>query len=177
MTFWSRLVASVNYGTLPFQEQIDFFLDKLALDTQTWADIRKGMHARAFVVAGARGDVLADFHKAVRAAIEDGETLADFRKRFDAIIKRYGWDYNGSRNWRSKVIYDTNLRTSYAAGRYKQMQDVKSERPYWEFHHTPVRYPRELHIEHPPDGWNGLTLNADDPWWDVHYPPDGWGCQ
>ncbi len=25
--------------------------------------------------------------------------------------------------------------------------------------------------------WNGLTLPADDPWWNTHYPPNGWGCQ
>jgi hypothetical protein len=24
--------------------------------------------------------------------------------------------------------------------------------------------------------WDGLTLRADDPWWDAHYPPNGWRC-
>ena len=25
--------------------------------------------------------------------------------------------------------------------------------------------------------WDGLTLRHDDPWWQVHYPPNGWGCK
>ncbi|MDI3260084.1 MAG: phage minor head protein [Sinobacteraceae bacterium] len=165
-------MAAVSYGSLPFSAQIEFFRSKLNLDTDTWADIRNEAHARAFVVAGARGDVLADFRQAVDKAISQGTTLAEFRKDFDRIVATYGWSYNGSRNWRSAVIYHTNLRTAYAAGRYRQLQEVKDSRPYWEFHHTPVRYPRLQHV-----AWDGIVLHADDPWWKTHYPPLGWGCQ
>ena len=37
-----------------------------------------------------------------------------FREDFDAIVARLGWDYNGGRDWRTRVIYETNLNTSYA---------------------------------------------------------------
>ena len=43
----------VRYGSLPFQEQIDFFRQKLNLPTEHWNDIWRDAHDRAFVVAGA----------------------------------------------------------------------------------------------------------------------------
>lgn len=167
-------MASVEYGRLPFREQIEFFRRKLKLPTSGWTDIYTHEHDWAFVVAGANRDaLLEDFHKAVSRAIEDGATLADFRKDFDAIVKRHGWDYNGGRNWRSRIIYETNLRTSYAAGRWEQLQRLKSVRPYWQYVHSDaVQHPRPLH-----QSWDGLVLHADDPWWHTYFPPNGWGCQ
>ena len=167
-------MASVEYGRLPFREQIEFFRRKLKLPSSGWTDIYTHEHDWAFVVAGANRDaLLEDFHKAVSRAIEDGATLADFRKDFDSIVKRHGWDYNGGRNWRSRIIYETNLRTSYAAGRWQQLQRLKSVRPYWQYVHSDaVQHPRPLH-----QSWDGLVLHADDPWWHTHFPPNGWGCQ
>jgi hypothetical protein len=167
-------VPDVSYGSLPFSEQVEFFRRKLNLPTNAWTDIWQSEHDHAFVVAGAnRDDLVADFRAAVDRAIADGATLEQFRKDFDRIVEKYGWSYNGSRNWRSRMIYETNLRTSYAAGRYAQLQELKRVRPYWEYVHSDaVEHPRPLHL-----AWNGLVLDADDPWWEVHFPPGGWGCQ
>ena len=134
----------------------------------------QSQHDVAFVVAGAtRDDLLNDLRTAVDGAIAEGETLAAFRTRFDAIVAQHNWSYRGGRDWRSRVIYQTNLRTSYAAGRYQQMQAVKATRPYWRYRHSDASVqPREHHL-----AWDGLVLHADDPWWQTHYPPNGWGCQ
>lgn len=163
-----------RYGSVQFQEKIDFFRNKLRLPTASWTDIWQEQHAKAFVVAGAmQDDLLTDFQEALTKAIDGESTLEDFRKDFNAIVTKHGWSYNGGRNWRSKVIYDTNLRTAYAAGRYKQMQQLKRSRPYWQYMHSPAsENPRLNHLS-----WSGMVLNADDPWWDIHYPPNGWGCQ
>ena len=128
----------------------------------------------AFVVAGANRDgLLSDLHGAVQSAIDDGTTIATFRSRFDDIVNRHGWGYNGGRNWRTRVIYDTNLRTSYAAGRFDQLQAGKARRPFWRYRHSHASSdPREQHL-----AWDGLILDADDSWWETHYPPNGWGCK
>lgn len=166
-------MAAVNYGNLPFREQIRFFRRKLNLPTRAWTDIYGAEHDHAFVVAGAnRDDLVADFRAAIDKAIAEGTTLEEFRKDFDQIVAKYGWSYNGGRNWRSRVIYDTNLRSSYSAGRYQQMQALKQTRPYVEFHHTPVAHPRAQHV-----AWDGMILAADDPWVKAHWTPLGWGCQ
>lgn len=167
-------MADVAYGSLPFAEQIAFFRRKINLPTNAWTDIWQSEHDHAFVVAGANRDaIVADFRAAIDRAIAEGATLEQFRKDFDRIVATHGWSYNGGRNWRSRVIYETNLRTSYAAGRYAQLQAIKHRRPYWQYEHSDaVEHPRPEHL-----AWNGLILAADDPWWETHFPPGGWGCQ
>lgn len=145
-----------------------------SLPTRTWTDIYETQHDVAFVVAGAaKAGLLNDLRRAVDAAITQGETLRQFRAQFDNAVANHQWDYNGGRDWRTRVIYDTNLNTSYAAGRYQQMQAVKADRPWWRYRHSEaVTEPREAHL-----AWDGLVLHADDSWWTTHYPPNGWGCQ
>ena len=110
---------SLAHTQLPFAEQINYFRRKLDLPTESYADIYGAEHDHAFVVAGAnRLDMVADFRKAVDKAIADGTTLEEFRRDFDDIVAKYGWQYHGGRDWRSKIIYDTNLHASYQAGRY-----------------------------------------------------------
>lgn len=162
-------MADAAYGSLPFAEQIAFFRRKVNLPTTAWTDVYTQEHDWAFVVAGAnRDDIVSDFRAAVEKAIADGTTLDEFRKDFDAIVARHGWDYNGGRDWRSRVIYETNMSTSYAAGRWEQLQDA----PYWEYEHQDwVETPRPHH-----QVLDGLVLAKDDPFWLTHFPPNGWGC-
>ena len=162
------------WSTLKPKEAISFFRDKLALPTRAWNDLLGEAHERAFVVAGAtEAALLADFQSAILEALEEGTTLQEFRKRFDTIVQKHGWDYKGGRDWRSEVIYDTNLRSAYAAGRYKEFTDpeVLAMRPYWMYRHGGSIQPRLEHLS-----WDGLVLPADDPFWATHTPPNGFGC-
>lgn len=173
--------AAGNYIANPFAEQLAFFQAKLNLPTSRWDDIMLSAHDRAFVVAGAsNADLLNDLRAAVAKSIEGGHGLEAFRKEFDAIVLKHGWSgWTGEgtaagQAWRTKVIYQTNMATSYAAGRWKQLNhpDLLSVRPYWRYVHADgVLHPRPLHVS-----WNGLTLRHDDPFWLTHFPPNGWGC-
>gem|GEM_PF-434506 len=166
----------------PFAEQVDYFRGKLNLPTERWDDIAGAAHDRAFVVAGAQGaDLLADLRGAVGTAIQDGKSIDWFRKEFDRIVAARGWTGwtgEGSKAgvaWRTRVIYQTNMATSYAAGRWAQLNDpeLASLRPYWRYVHSDlVSHPRPQH-----KAWNGLVLHKDDPFWRSHYPPNGWGCR
>lgn len=169
---------------LPFAEQIDFFRKKLNLPTERWDDIRQQAHNTAFVVAGAtKADLLDDLREAVDKAIATGTTLETFRKDFRRIVADRGWTgWTGEGTaageaWRTRVIYETNLRTSYAAGRHAQLTDPEllQNRPYWRYvHNDTVLSPRPLHR-----AWGDarLTLRHDHPFWRTHYPPNGWGCR
>lgn len=168
---------AVSSARLPFAEQIDFFKAKLGklVPTERWTDMMHEQHDVAFMVAGAaKADLLADLAAAVDVAIAKGTGIEAFRKEFDSIVGRHGWDYRGERNWRTRVIFQTNLTSSYAAGRLKQLRDpdLLSVKPFWAYRHSDaVARPRPLHLS-----WNGVVLPADDSWWYAHYPPNAFGC-
>lgn len=166
------MASPVVYGSLSFEEQIRFFQSKNP--SVDYEAIRRYAHDRAFISAGAhRIDLVRDLFLVIARAIREGMTLEEFRPDYEAVLDHYGWEPDGGRAWRARVIYSTNLRTSYAAGRYAQLQEVKGRRPYWGYHHSDaVVHPREMHLL-----WDDLVIHADDPWWQTHYPPNGWGCQ
>jgi len=154
-------------------QAIEVFRRKLRVPTERWTDLWQEMHSAAFMVAGAQSDaLLKDFQDAVLAAIADGRTLAQFRADFDRIVAEHGWSYRGSRGWRSRVIFETNLRTSYAAGRWEQIQEVKATRPYLRYVAVMDERTRPEHA-----AWHDTVLPVDDPWWQTHFPPNGWNCR
>ncbi|MGB1239945.1 MAG: PBECR2 nuclease fold domain-containing protein, partial [Pseudomonadales bacterium] len=168
-------VMPVRYGSRPFAQAQDYLRNKIPLPTNGWEDVYARQHDHAFSVSGAnKTAIVEDFLSAVRAAVEDGETLADFRKRFDTIVEQHGWDYHGSRGWRSKLIYETNVRQAYNAGREAQMAEPGFQAlfPYAEYRHSGAEHYRPEH-----KSWNSLVLLINDPWWDTHSPSNGYGCK
>lgn len=171
---------TVEYGSLPFAEALAFFRAKLNLPTEKWDDLMGAAHDRAFVVAGAmQADLLADLKAAVDKAIDEGTTIENFRKDFRQIVAQRGWTgwtgqgTKAGEAWRTRVIYDTNLFTSYSAGRLKQMKAAAKVRPYWRYRHSPASTdPRKEHL-----AWDGVILKHDDPWFVAHTPPNGFGCK
>lgn len=161
----------------PFDEQIDYFNQKQPRPTKSSKDISGPDNDRAFVIAGAKDrDMLNDFQTAIGKALKDGPSLEAFRKDFDAIVAKYGWSYKGKRGWRTRVIFETNVRTSYMAGRLKQMRDpsVVKARPYWMYRHGMTRKPKVPRPQH--QAWDRKVLPADDPWFETHFPPNDWFC-
>ena len=121
-----------EYGGVQFQQAIDWFKGKLNMPTAAWDDIWGAMHTRAFVVAGAqKADLLTDLRRAMTSAIEDGTPLNTFKSQFKDIVAKHGWEHTGNADWRARIIYDTNLRQSYNAGRWQQLQSFD----YWEYRH------------------------------------------
>ncbi|HCG8184419.1 F protein [Vibrio parahaemolyticus] len=167
------MVGIVNYGSLPFEEQIAYFRNKVNVPTERWADMWKQAHDRSFIVAGAmKDDLLADFRLAVDKAISEGKSLNWFKSEFKHIVAKHGWEHNGHANWRSQVIYETNLRQSYTAGREQQIEQIKHRRPYGIYKHSGSEHPRHDHLS-----WNNMVLPLDDPWWKTHTPINGFGCK
>ncbi|EGR1044255.1 phage minor head protein [Vibrio cholerae] len=163
---------SVAYGSLPFKQQIAYLRQKHNVPTERWADLWKHAHDRGFMVAGAmKTDLLADFRSAVDKAISEGKSLNWFKQAFNDIADKHGWQYNGHPSWRAQVIYETNLRQSYTAGREQQMQATKATRPYAIYKHSGSEHPRHEHLS-----WHNLVLPIDDPWWKTHTPTNGYGC-
>ncbi len=173
-------LASFGFGT-PWEEQLAFFRRKLNLPTERWDDIKRAAHDRAFIVAGAaKADLLQDLRDAVDRSIATAD-LASFRRDFKQIVAKNGWTgWTGEGSakgeaWRTRVIFQTNQASSYAAGRWQQMNSPEeaSERPFWRYEHADgVLHPRPHHL-----AWHGTTLPREHPFWKTHFAPNGWGCR
>ncbi len=172
---------SVASGALKknFKEQVAFFRNKLRklVPTSRWDDLKRAAHDRAFMVAGAmKTDLLADLGDSLDRAISEGESLEAFRKDFFEAIEKHNWHgWTGEtskrgRAWRTRIIYQTNTSTAYAAGRYAQLQEGGFA--LWVYRHNDsVRHPRPQH-----QAWDGIARPPSHPFWVTHYPPNGWLC-
>lgn len=155
--------------------------------TFNWHDVWQEEHAGQFMVSGvAQADILQLFQEALRASVSQGVSAADFARQVKPLLAAKGWwgdieitdpqtgeirvtRFNDAR---LQLIYDTNLRQSYAAGRWAAIQRNKARQPlimYRTMHDDRVR---KQHA-----AWDGLVLPADHPFWRAHYPPNGWRCR
>jgi SPP1 gp7 family putative phage head morphogenesis protein len=179
--------SALPIGVTP-ERAVEFFRAKGYRFSFAWQDLLRDEHAKAFTVAKVmRADILEDLRAAVDKAIATGTTLAEFRRELTPLLQRKGWwgrqllvdPQDGEEKRvqlgsprRLETIYDTNLRTSYAAGRWGQIQDTKHARPYLRYVAVLDSRTRPLHRL-----WNGTVLPVDHPFWRTHFPPNGWRCR
>lgn len=156
-----------------FQEAISFLKGKLPEASMAWDDLAGPVHAKVFTVAGSTSASLSsEIQASLVKALEQGTTISAFRKDFDQIVAKHGWSYNGSRGWRTSLIFDTNLRSASMAGRWAQIQANKANRPFLQYRTAGDSRVRPQHRL-----WNGIIRAVDDPFWSTHYPPNGWNCR
>ena len=181
-------MAAPEILDVPPEEAIEHFRAKGFHVGFDWRDTAAAQHLRSFTVAKAMEvDLLRDIRRAVDRAIAEGATFETFREELEPTLRRRGWwDRREMRDpltgevrevqlgspRRLRTIFDTNLRTAYARGRYQRIERVAKARPY-------LRYIAVLDARTRPDhrAWHGTVLPWDHPWWHTHYPPNGWRCR
>lgn len=156
-----------------FGEAIDNLKGKLPEGTLAWDSLAGPVHGKVFAVAGATSvDLVRDIQQAVVDAKANGSTIADFRKDWDTIVQRHGWTYNGKRGWRTRVVFDANMRSATMAGRWAQLQANADRRPFLQYRTAGDARVRPQHRQ-----WNGRIYPITDAFWTTFYPPNGWGCR
>ena len=172
----------------PPPEASRFLKNKGLRPSFAWEDVEPEEHAVAFTVAKAMQlDVLEDIRAEVQRALDEGRTLAQFKKDLKPKLVAAGWwgrremtdpDTGEVREVqlgsprRLRTIYDANLRSARAAGQWERIQRTKKLRPYLVYELGPSERHRADHASK-----RGLVLPADDPFWDTWFPPNGWGCK
>jgi SPP1 gp7 family putative phage head morphogenesis protein len=152
-------------------EAINYWKGKAPVSTADFERMDTAARSRAFAVSGlAKMDQVGSMHAAIGKAIENGETLADFKGRIGDIIDQQGW--TGKKAWRVENIFRTNVQSAYMAGRYQQMKRVAKSRPYWMLVAVRDRRTRQTHL-----AVDGLVYPYDHPFWQTWYPPNGFACR
>lgn len=172
---------------LPPRAVIRYFKSKGYAISWNWWETWQAAHAKAFTVAKAtRLDVLQTIRGGLDRALRDGTTERAFLKEMEPALRKAGWwgkqtivDSAGNAEVvqlgsprRLKTIFRTNMRTSYAHGRYRRQADNAASRPYWMYDARDDARTRPSHA-----ALDGRVFRHDDVFWGTHYPPNGWNCR
>lgn len=173
---------------LPPAEAVEFFREKGFRPSFAWQDMMHAQHAIDFTVAKMLDtDLLRDVHASLQTAIEDGQSYRQWAEAVEPELRRRGWwgrqrqtdPLTGETRLvqlgsdrRMRIIYDANMRSAMAAGRWRRIERLAPRRPY-------LRYIAVLDERTRPDhaAWHGTILPWDHPWWEHHVPPNGWRCR
>lgn len=183
-------MSVVKLTSLSPEEALAYFRSKgmaLADDRFDYRDVWRETHASTFVVAKAmQDDVLALIRDEFEKNLAEGGGLQAFQADLPDKLARAGWWGKGMETdprtgeahevqkgsmHRLKVIFDTNMRTSQAAGRWARIQRTKSAFPYLCYNQVDRPTKRPAHAR-----FHGLVRPVDDPIWERIYPPNGWFC-
>ena len=181
------MTAEARFDLAP-AKALQFFRGKGYATSFAWQDVWQYQHDEAFTVAKmANVDLLKDVRAALDKALAEGQTFHQFKDALMPRLVEAGWwgkadmqDHLtgevrtvqlGSPR-RLRVIFETNMRTAYAAGHWTQIQQTKNDAPFLMYDAIQDAVTRPEHA-----AWDGLVLRADDPWWQIHYPPNDYGCR
>lgn len=153
-----------------------------------WQDVYAEEHARQFTVAKSAGfDILNDLFDGLQSSLEEGKTFRDFAAQVKPLLQAKGWwgvqevtdpltgrirpAQLGSTR-RLQLIFDANMRVSYATGHWVAFERNKRLRPW-------LRYVCILDDRTRPEHRkrHNLCLPVDHPYWDTWAPPCGWNCR
>lgn len=169
------------------KEALDYIKNKKLKVGFSYKDVWNEEHSTSFTVAKAMQiDVLDDMKKAVEKAIKDGQSFESFKKNIKPTLQKKGWwgrkkmtdpltgdliEAQLGSDRRLKTIYDVNLRSAYQKGQYDRTMQSDMH-PYLMYRIGNSTNHREQHLD-----WDGLILPKNDPFWDLHFPPNGFGCK
>lgn len=177
------------------EEIVEWFEQKGNTISWNWSDVWQRQHAQTFTVAKAlKLDILQDIRNEMQQAIDNGETFDQFQRNLAYKLKRAGWwgrvqaqDVPGydpasgvdpeelvqlGSPWRLQTIFNTNMNTAYATGRYRQQRRAAHTHPYWQYLAILDDRTRDEHA-----ALHKKVFRYDDPFWEHFYPPNGWGCR
>jgi SPP1 gp7 family putative phage head morphogenesis protein len=191
---------SVNQATIlaamkmPPEQAVEFLRSKGLKVSNSWRDLWKASHRRAFTVARSAGyAVLKDIKQALLEAMAKGESYQQFIDNLKPTLQAKGWwgkaidkqtgeiiTYHpdssrpvelGSPR-RLKLIYEQNVQTAFMAGRYREMKSAVETHPYWQYVAVLDNRTRPSHR-----AMHGRVFRHDDAVWSVAYTPNGWRCR
>lgn len=181
-------MTAATLTPLPPKEAVRFFREKGLKPAFAWQDVWDEEHAAAFTVAKmTQIDLLADVKASLDKALADGTSFEAWTKTVRPMLEARGWwgrammidpadgelkSVQLGSPRRLRIIYDTNMRMSRAAGAWDRIQERKKARPF-------LRYVAVLDEQTRADHrrWHGVILAVDHPFWRSHYPPNGWKCR
>ncbi len=178
----------------PAKEVVAYFAAKRAQPSEGWETVSAAEHQRAFTVAQTAGfNVLGDMQEALQRARDEGWSRAKFTEHLEPLLRAKGWwgkaidpatgeilqHYPGSSKpveygspARLRLVHDSNVATSYGAGRYQRQLASKAALPYLRYIALLDTRTRKTHA-----ALNGQVWPVEHPIIARIYPPNGCRCR
>lgn len=172
---------------LPPEDAIKYFESKGYTIGFRWQDVWQEAHARSFTVAGIlKQDILEDVRLSLGKAMTEGQSYQQWVNELQPTLEKKGWmgkgliidtdtgEISGKRlaPRRLETIWQTNMQSSMAAGRYQRMMENVDNRPWWRYVAILDNRTRPNHAAQ-----HDAVYRYDDAFWFYFYPPNGWGCR
>jgi len=128
---------------------------------------------RAFTVgAGYKTFAIEQTQKEIRSALEDGNSLGEFKRNMRAFFDVNGLTRDSSHHL--FTVFQTNVLGSYQHGRYQQLSTpiMLKARPMWRYKTVGDSRVRATHAE-----MNGKIYPANSEVWGRWFPPCGFCCR
>ena len=135
--------------TLPFREAIERFRQRLNIPIEEWEAISAEWREYAFWISGiTNGQLLADIRSLIDRSLTEGTGYREFEQEFVSKAEAAGWEPKDGVSRRARVVFDANMRTAHATGRWMQATKphVLARFPEWEWRHRDSVVPRPHHL-------------------------------
>lgn len=162
-----------------FEEAIELFQGRVPVSDEVIDELEERYRQQAFFVTGvSKAELLDDIKAELETALEDGQSLGEFRDRMNEIAEQHGWA-SGRNAYRQRLIYRQNLTNAYHAGRRDQVRQIQQDvadgegpdEVFVHYRHGRPIEPRPHHV-----AWEGTVLPASSDLWDTYWPPNGFNC-
>lgn len=181
-------MTDVVFNSLLDQASLNYLSNKKLVQGFSHYDVWLKEHQIAFTVAKMMDDdMLAEVKTALESAIKNGTDFNTFKKQLVPYLMSRGWWGEqvmgdpltgeikkvqlGSFR-RLKTIFETNLSTAYAAGKWARISDSSDEFPYLKYIPSVSDKKRDTHKKYYNQIWR-----VNDPIWQSIFPPNGYGCK
>ncbi|RRD90101.1 phage head morphogenesis protein [Conchiformibius steedae] len=179
---------SVQFTSLLDRAAYEHLAGRELLPSFSHYDVWLYEHSVGFAVAKMMDmDLLAETKAALQTAMQNGTAYRDFEKRLKPFLMARGWwgeqvmtdpadgvaktvQLGSTR--RLRVIFQTNMATAYAAGRWQRIQEYQDDFPFLKYIPSVAEQKRQSHMSYYNRIWR-----VSDPIWQTIYPPNGYGCQ
>lgn len=183
----SKADLSFVFGAEP-EDAVKYLEDKGYKISWDWHDTLNEAHAKAFTVAKmTEMDLLQDTHNMMTQALKEGWSGRDFELKASEMFKKRGWwgrqellnPKTGKLErvqlgspYRVRTVFNTNMQSSYMAGRWRQAWQNRDKMPYGEYLCVMNDRSRPSH-----KALHGTIAPLESTFWQVNMPPNGYNCK
>jgi SPP1 gp7 family putative phage head morphogenesis protein len=154
---WTEAIEAFKQMDIPRHKEFLKYIEQYS---------RRGEEARQLLLERLKKRSL----ESVMKALEEGTTFREFAGDLDQLTDSLGiGEVNPSY---LETVFRTNVSSAYGSGRQKALEEVKEQRPYWQYRTARDARVRENHA--PLDGMICEHGNAET---DALKPPNGYNCR